>query len=196
MSDYIIVAGVNGAGKSTLFETQPGLFKASKRVNADEILRQQQGDWRKRADNFRAMRQELILLKQTIMSGKSLHVETTLAGNGRTQLDLIELAHQQGYSITLLYVVVANAQLAVKRVQQRVLLGGHGVPTELVYKRYQQSLSNLGKLAQYCDNIQIFDNSQLLTLIYARQQQRVSLDLLVSVPGLPLASTLQYKMKK
>ena len=44
---YIIVAGINGAGKSTLYDTFPILFDKTKRINADEILRQMGGDWHK-----------------------------------------------------------------------------------------------------------------------------------------------------
>lgn len=42
---FIIVAGVNGAGKTTLYMDNPELFANTKRINADEILRQQQGNW-------------------------------------------------------------------------------------------------------------------------------------------------------
>lgn len=42
---YIIVAGVNGAGKSTLYQTIPEIFEHTQRINADEILNKNQGDW-------------------------------------------------------------------------------------------------------------------------------------------------------
>lgn len=44
---YVIVAGINGAGKSTLYRLQPELFENTTRINADEILKQMGGDWRK-----------------------------------------------------------------------------------------------------------------------------------------------------
>lgn len=53
---YIIVAGINGAGKSTLYRARPELFTNTKRLNADEILQQLGGDWRKNSDNIKAMR--------------------------------------------------------------------------------------------------------------------------------------------
>lgn len=56
---YIIVAGINGAGKSTLYDTFPSLFDKTKRINADELLRQMGGDWHKDSDNLKAMKEEI-----------------------------------------------------------------------------------------------------------------------------------------
>ena len=42
---YIIIGGVNGAGKSTLYRTNPQIFSATRRLNADEKLRAAGGDW-------------------------------------------------------------------------------------------------------------------------------------------------------
>ena len=56
---YIIVAGINGAGKSTLYDTFPSLFDKTKRINADELLRQMGGDWHKDSDNLKAMKEEM-----------------------------------------------------------------------------------------------------------------------------------------
>ena len=72
-------------------------------------------------------------------TGQSIHVETTLAGQGKAQLNLIERAHQNGFEVTLLYVALKNKKVAINRVHERVKKGGHGVPDEVVKKRYNQS---------------------------------------------------------
>lgn len=43
---YTIYAGVNGAGKSTFYHSS--IFKGNncERVNADEILKENNGDWK------------------------------------------------------------------------------------------------------------------------------------------------------
>lgn len=74
---YIIVAGINGAGKSTLYRARPELFTNTKRLNADEILQQLGGDWRKNSDNIKAMRLEVQQLHESLEKRKSIHVETT-----------------------------------------------------------------------------------------------------------------------
>lgn len=45
--------------------------------------------------------------------GRIIHVETTLAGQGRAQLNLIDLAHQNGFEVTLLYVALKNEKVTI-----------------------------------------------------------------------------------
>ncbi|MEK1438441.1 AAA family ATPase, partial [Limosilactobacillus fermentum] len=144
---YIIVAGVNGAGKSTLYDTFPSLFDKTKRINADEILRQMGGDWHKDSDNLKAMKEEIKQLHYALDHQQSIHVETTLAGRGKAQLNLIDKAHENGFEVTLLYVALRDENLAIKRVEDRVQKGGHGVPSEIIKKRYRQSKHNLPLVA-------------------------------------------------
>lgn len=190
MLDYLIVAGVNGAGKSTLYEVYPTLFGQTLRLNADEILRQLNGDWRVPKDNLAAMRIEVKKIRAALNTKKSLHVETTLAGNGHTQQNYINMAHDLGFSVTLLYVALANPTIAVKRVSQRVAKGGHGVPTNLIFKRYRQSLNNLPRIARQVDRIRIFANDQTLTLIFARDDNTILQDDLEDYPWLPSSKSL------
>ncbi len=129
---YLIVAGINGAGKSTLYRARPELFTHSKRLNADEILQKMGGDWRKDRDNFMAMREEIKQLHAALDTGQSIHVETTLAGQGRAQLNLIDLAHQNGFEVTLLYVALKNEKVTINRVHERVKKGGHGYQMKLL----------------------------------------------------------------
>lgn len=129
---YIIVAGINGAGKSTLYRARPELFTHSKRLNADEILQKMGGDWHKDRDNFRAMREEIKQLHAALDTGQSIHVETTLAGQGKAQLDLIDRAHQNGFEVTLLYVALKNEKVTINRVHERVKKVGTEYQTKLL----------------------------------------------------------------
>ena len=129
---YIIVAGINGAGKSTLYRARPELFTHSKRLNADEILQKMGGDWHKDRDNFRAMREEIKQLHAALDTGQSIHVETTLSGQGKAQLNLIDWAHQNGFEVTLLYVALKNEKVAINRVHERVKKVGTEYQTKLL----------------------------------------------------------------
>lgn len=186
---FIIVAGVNGAGKSTLYMDNQELFIDTKRVNADEILRQQHGDWRNATDNLHAMRIELKMIRTYLVQKQSFHMETTLAGNGRTQRDLIAQSHEQGFSVTLLYIGVPSPQIAMNRVHQRVAKGGHGIPNDLILKRFQQSLNNLSAIARIVDDVKIYTNDQQFALVYAREQAHVLLDNLSVESWLPSAES-------
>ncbi|MFC0380260.1 zeta toxin family protein [Levilactobacillus acidifarinae] len=184
MCRYIIIAGINGAGKSTLYDSEPDLFAGTKRLNADEILQQSNGDWRSTADNLRAMKLELKELHACLTHGKSLHVETTLAGNGKTQIDLITEAKTLGFKITLCYITLRNSELAIQRVNERVIKGGHGIPSKLIQKRFDQSRKNFAKIAPLCDIVTIYDNTTGFHNVYYRVGQTVTLNQLKSYPWL------------
>jgi len=181
----IIIAGVNGVGKSTFYSSNEYLFTGTIRINADEILRQQHGDWRKSADILRAMRQELIKIHQAIKEKQAFHMETTLSGNARTLLDIIAEARQQKFEISLYYLAVRSPQTAVERVQIRVKKGGHGVPEQTVLKRYVKTLSNLPKIAKVADRVRIFDNDVSNKLIYSRTNQNIDFNILPLYDWLP-----------
>ncbi|MHA5200862.1 zeta toxin family protein [Oenococcus oeni] len=170
---YIIVAGINGAGKSTLYDTLPILFDKTKRINADEILRKMGGDWHKDSDNLKAMREEIKQLHYSLDNRQSIHVETTLAGRGKAQLNLIDKAHENGFEVTLLYVALRDENLAIKRVKERVQKGGHGVPAETIKKRYRQSNHNLPEVAFKVDKVMIYDNSEKFTPVYVREKEQI-----------------------
>jgi predicted ABC-type ATPase len=53
-------------------------------------------------------------------------------------------------------------------VHERVKKGGHGVPDEVVKKRYSQSNHNLPSVAFKADNVAIYDNSQKFVSVYRR----------------------------
>lgn len=67
-----------------------------------------------------AMREEIKQLHAALNTGQSIHVETTLSGQGKAQLNLIERAHQNGFEVTLLYVALKNKKVAIIRVHERV----------------------------------------------------------------------------
>lgn len=81
-SQYIIVAGVNGSGKSTFYQSVPDFFINTKRINADEILRQKGWNWQKMSDNMKAMRIVIQQMNDAIENNISFHQETTLSGQG------------------------------------------------------------------------------------------------------------------
>ncbi|MCT4486968.1 zeta toxin family protein [Levilactobacillus parabrevis] len=194
MPEYIIIAGINGAGKSTLYDSQPLLFKNTRRINADEILRQSGGNWRKTSDNFHAMRQELKEIHRALDVRESIHVETTLSGNGRTQAELIADAKNQGFNVTLIYLALPTPDLAISRVAERVKKGGHGIPSDLIIKRYKQSLSNLPKIARLADSVSIYTNSFSLSLVFNRQGQAILFNNLSAFSWLPSTSELMGKL--
>lgn len=173
---YIIIGGVNGAGKSTLYRVNPGIFGGTRRLNADEKLRTTGGDWHNPAHAARAMRDTVQDLRRALAVGESIHQETTLAGNAKSFRNLIDRAHAQGYEVTLLYVTLKSADIAVDRVAARVAKGGHGVEEADIRRRYVSSHANLRALADAVDTLRIFDNTYGYETVYWRDGSQVLLD--------------------
>lgn len=193
---YIIVAGVNGAGKSTLYKMDRPLFEDTKRLNADEILRANGGDWHSKADSIKAMREEVKQIHEALKNRESIHVETTLAGNGSAQRKLIDIAHQANYEVSLVYVALDSPKTAVRRVKERVKKGGHGISDELVIKRYSQSLDNLAIIASLSDNVTVYDNTDKLNLIFQRIDNKETVNELNSYPNISVVPTVDQLLEK
>lgn len=155
MKKYIIFAGVNGAGKSTLYQIMPG-FKEIERVNSDEIVKSF-GDWKNPDDVMKAGKYAVRKIAECFQNGTSFNQETTLCG--KSILRNIQKAKSLGYFIELHYVGIDSAETAKERIAYRVAHGGHGIPSEIVEKRYTESLANLQKVMGYTDLAVIYDNT-------------------------------------
>lgn len=81
---YTLYAGVNGAGKSTVYDTT-GCYGNENRVNSDEILVSNGGDWRNKRDQIRAGMEAVRKVDYFIKQGISFNQETKVARckNGR-----------------------------------------------------------------------------------------------------------------
>lgn len=73
----------------------------------------------------------------------------------------------------LIYIGLDSPERAIERVKSRVAKGGHGVPEDLIRKRYEFSLRNLAELEKYFDNVSIYDNSDEFSYIYVKENHTV-----------------------
>ena len=157
MKKYIVIAGVNGAGKSTLYQSYEAL-KDMPRVNTDEIVKEI-GDWRNIDDIFRAGKIAVSKIAEYMNDGISFNQETTLCGN--SIIRNIKSAKEKGFYIVMNYVGVDNSEIAKERVRIRVSKGGHGIADKDIERRYYDSLENLKRIIDICDEINIYDNSNM-----------------------------------
>lgn len=160
---YTIFAGVNGSGKSTLYN-MPYIphDNLGFRINSDEILVANGGDWRNVKDQAEAMKEAVRLIKDCIKRGISFNQETTLSG--RSIINNILNAKKSGFKIKLHYIGLESSKPAIQRVADRVNKGGHGIPKEDIERRYNTSLSNLKEVIPLLDNLYIYDNSKYRNL--------------------------------
>jgi predicted ABC-type ATPase len=155
----VVVAGANGAGKST---AAPSLLRDSFRVtefiNADTIAAGLSA-FRPASVAIAAGRIMLERMRHLAVSRKNFAFETTLAS--RTLAPWPAAWKRDGYHVHLLFLWLKSAEFAVTRVAERVRLGGHDVPAEVVRRRYAAGSQNLFQLYMpLIDSWQMFDNSE------------------------------------
>jgi len=158
----ILIDGINGAGKTTFFYQQIKLFldKFGRHypfVNADEMERakhpnevgQHSLEMGKLAAKIRS---------QYIEARQSFVTETVFSHKSKNQL--IHHAQKAGFEVILNHVHVSSAELAYKRVQDRVGAGGHNVPKDKVFSRYERTIVNIKKALITADRTYVWDNSR------------------------------------
>mgnify|MGYP006387106607 FL=1 len=136
-----IISGCNGAGKTTAsYSVLPKLLDCKQFVNADEIAK---GLSPFCPESVAIQSDKLMLLRieELLTADETFSIETTLAT--RSYSELVKRAHEKGYKVTLLYFWLSSPELAVERVARRVSEGGHNIPKDVIYRRYEKGLKNL-----------------------------------------------------
>jgi predicted ABC-type ATPase len=153
-----IVAGPNGAGKSTFAQRfLPDYADCREFVNAD-LIAAGLSPFNPESLAIEAGRLMLARIETLAQARVDFGFETTLAG--RSQLTLLTRLRAEGYRTHLFFLWLPTLGLALERVQDRVLAGGHFVPEETVRRRLTRGLSNFFHLYQpVLDTYLIFDNS-------------------------------------
>jgi predicted ABC-type ATPase len=155
----VLITGPNGAGKSTL---APVLLRDTVEihnfVNADTIAAGLSA-FEPETTALEAGRIMLCRLHELAQRNESFAFETTLAT--RSYAPWLSSLRMQGYRIHLFFLWLSDPELAVLRVQERVRLGGHGVPQEVIRRRYRAGLSNFFNLYRPVpDSWRYYDNSR------------------------------------
>lgn len=117
---------------------------------------------------MKCAREAVKLIKNYIDKGISFNQETTLSG--RSIINNIKRAKQKGYTIILNYIGIDTPETAKARVDLRVRKGGHVIPHEDIERRYFESLENLNRIIEICDEIKIYDNTDIFKLIACIEQ--------------------------
>lgn len=171
MKKYTIFAGVNGAGKTSIYES---IYytenKEEKRINTDEMVARI-GSWQDTNLQIKCAREAVKLIKQYISEGISFNQETTLCG--KSIIKNIILARKNGFYIVMNYVGVDNPEIAKERVRIRVSKGGHGIPDNDIERRYYNSLNNLKEIIKLCDEVNIYDNTEMFREIIDFENNKI-----------------------
>jgi predicted ABC-type ATPase len=156
--NVFVMGGPNGAGKSTAApRILRDILSTREFVNADVIARGLSGFDPDRAA-MQAGRTMLSRLRELARERRDFAFETTLAS--RSFAPWLSRLREDGYRVHLVYVWVPDPETSVRRVQLRVLKGGHNVPPDVVRRRYKRGLGNLRSLYMpIADHWRIYDNT-------------------------------------
>ena len=148
--EIIVFAGPNGSGKSTFTEIlRPPQMDY---INADEIKKNLKCDDLEAAQTAERQR-------EACLSDKREFCFETVLSTPRN-LDLLKRAREKGYFIRCYYVLTIDPIINVYRVKARVASGGHDVPEEKIYTRYDRAMALVPEIIAVSDICHIYDNSE------------------------------------
>ncbi len=155
----VIIAGPNGAGKTTLArEFLPNEADCPIFVNAD-LIAAAIAPFAPETAAIRAGRLMLEEINDHVIRGESFAFETTLSG--LIYARLIPKWRGLGYRVKLIYLRLPNAELAVTRVAERVVQGGHFIPEAVIRRRFDAGWNNFNLKYKLLVNAwSLYDNSQ------------------------------------
>jgi predicted ABC-type ATPase len=96
-------------------------------------------------------------LDASINAYQTIGVETVLSSPKYRRL--VDLALTRGFHVRMLYVVLANTELQMKRIRNRVAEGGHDVPRDKVIARRARSFEQLAWFLGRVSQCVMFHNS-------------------------------------
>ncbi len=136
----VILAGPNGSGKTTAApELLHGTLAVDTFVNPDVIAQGLSG-FDPESVAVAAGRIMLERMQELVRARASFAIETTLAA--RSYAQWIRELQAVGYEVHLVFLWLSSPALALRRVAERVHMGGHGVPEDTIRQRYRAGIQN------------------------------------------------------
>lgn len=153
----IMIAGPNGAGKTTFARSfLPEEAHCRRFINAD-LIAAGLSPFEPEAVAIKAGRLMLDEIEACVQRGENFAFETTLAGLG--YLRHIRRWQSIGYRVSLYFLQLPSADLAVQRVAERVRQGGHDIPEPVIRRCFESGLANLKRYTQTVDKWAVYQNS-------------------------------------
>ena len=166
----LIIAGPNGAGK-TVFATEflPREAECPNFINADLIAAGLR-PFRPGLAAVQAGRLMLNMIDDYVTRGESFSFETTLSG--RSYARLIPRWQELGYSIKLFFLRLPTSEMAIARVAQRIVEGGHDVPESVIRRRFHSGWRNFESIYRdLVDEWAVYDGSGDTPVLLAKESR-------------------------
>lgn len=135
----------------------PEILDCDEFVNADSIAAGL-SPFRPEKVAFEAGRIMLHRIDELLETKVDFAFETTLST--KSYRHRVERAQKLGYMVTLVFLWLPSKELAVQRVAERVLEGGHDIPEDVIRRRYTRGIKNLLTIyLDICDQLVVVDNA-------------------------------------
>jgi len=106
------------------------------------------------------------MIRNCVRRGESFAIETTLSGRGYARH--IPEWKKAGYSVTIFFLELPDASLAVQRVANRVAQGGHDIPEAVIRRRFFSGRRNfLHMYKPLADTWKLYNSSGEIPLLIA-----------------------------
>lgn len=166
----IIIAGPNGAGKTTFARCfLPQEARCQRFINADLIA----AGLSPFAPEMMAVKAGRLMLQEMADCVAHQHAfafETTLSG--LAYLRHIEQWQTQGYRVSLYFLSLPTAELAIEWVALRVRQGGHHIPEDVIRRRYIAGRKNFDHHYRHAvDKWALYDNAGNKPLLIERGEK-------------------------
>lgn len=136
----VIIAGPNGAGKTTFARSfLPEEARCPRFINAN-LIAAGLSPFLPEAAALKAGRLMLGEISSSVERGESFAFETMLAGLG--YIARIKAWRASGYQVSVYFLSLPSPEMAIARVTMRVRQGGHGVPENVIRRRFKAGRLN------------------------------------------------------
>lgn len=155
----VVIAGPNGSGKSTFVEQlrQHAWLEGVRYINADEIARDEFGDWNSPDAVLNAARRADERREACLANRDDFAFETVFSTQAK--VEFLARAAAAGYFIRLFFIATEDPGINIRRVALRVREHGHNVPSGRIVSRYHRSIRNLAAGLKLADRGYVYDNS-------------------------------------
>lgn len=110
------------------------------------------------SDRYKIAMDSCDILRNTLLEqGVSFGFETVASREDK--LEFVRRAKTMGYYIDFIFVTAGTPEKCYERVQERVKAGGHDVPKDKVYSRFERTMGFLPKYLELADHAEVWDNS-------------------------------------
>ena len=167
MPRLYILAGPNGTGKTTYYTTALSEIFIETQLaflNIDLLTKELGGFTPENFAHAEMIYRERIT--SLVKSQSDFMIESNLAKS--SDYDWLENMAKAGYDIVLYFLCTDDINIHIRRVQQRVIEGGHDIAVEIIKHRYQMALTYLKGKLQLFKEVYLIDNSTDEAIIAAQ----------------------------